>query len=225
MSGNRSDEDGAQQALPRGRHRLAAQEAAENQRRRLILALAGSVAERGYAATSIARIVEGSGVSRGAFYELFANRRECLLAAHDFALEGLTDKVGGACAGEEQWKDKAKAAIHAVIDFASGQPDQARLLTLDVLAADREASSRGLAAMDWFASLLRIGREHHPRAVWLPEMAEHALVGSVSTTISSRLISGEPIAGLEPQLVFLVLVPYVGRAEAERLAGAPAAQS
>lgn len=223
VSGERLDAGGTQrQALPRGRHQLTAEQVADNQRRRLIEALARSVAERGYAATSVERILEGSGVSRGTFYELFPNRRACLLAAHEFALAGLTDKVGDACAGEEQWRDKARAAIHAVVDFASEQPDQARLLTLDTLAADREASSRGLAAMDWFASLLRAGREHHPRAIGLPEVAERALIGSVSMSISSRLISGEPVAGLEPQLVYLVLVPYVGRDEAERLAAVPA---
>lgn len=222
MSGERLDAGGEQQeSLPRGRHGLSAEEVADHQRRRLIEALARSIAERGYAATSVERILEGSGVSRGTFYELFANRHECLLAAHASALEGLTDRVGNACAREERWKDKARAAIHAVIRFASEQPDQARLLTLDTLAADRKASSQGLAAMDWFAGLLRVGREHHLRAVGLPEVAERALVGSVSMSISSRLISGEPVAELESPLVYLVLVPYVGRDEAERLAAAP----
>jgi AcrR family transcriptional regulator len=208
--------------LPRGRHQLSAEEVADNQRRRLIEALARSVAERGYAATSVERILEGSGVSRGTFYELFPNRRACLLAAHEVALEELSEKIGGACAGQQCWAEKAKAAIHAVIDFASERPDQARLLALDALAADREASSRGLAAMDWFVDLLHAGREHHPRAIGLPEATERALVGSVSMTISSRLISGEPVTGLASQLVYLVLVPYVGREEAERLAAVPA---
>lgn len=221
MSGERSDADGVG-ALPRGRHRLTAEEVADNQRHRLIEALARSVAERGYAATSVERILEGSGVSRGTFYELFPNRRACLLAAHEFALANLTDRVGDACAGEEHWAEKARAAVHAVVGFACEQPDQARLLTVDALAADREASSRGLAAMDWFAGMLRAGREHHSRAVGLPDVAERALIGSVSMTISSRLLSGEPVAGLESQLVYLVLVPYVGREEAERLAAVPA---
>jgi AcrR family transcriptional regulator len=218
VSGVRSDAGGVQPTLPRGRHRLSAEEVADNQRLRLIEALISSVSQRGYAATSVERILEGAGVSRGTFYQLFDNRQECLLAAHELALEGLTRRLDGACAGEPSWDRKASAAIEAAVDFAAEEPGQARLLILDTLAADSEGSQRGLAAIDRFAGLLRGGRTHHPRAASLPESAERALVGSVSMTIFSRLLSGEPVAELKPQLVYLVLAPYVGRDEAERLA-------
>jgi AcrR family transcriptional regulator len=200
---------------------MTAEEVAENQRRRLIAAMAHSVALRGYAATSVDKILEGSGVSRGTFYQLFANRHECLLAAHDASVEYMTDRVSAACAGEANWERKVRAAIYAAVDFAAQRPDQARLLTLDALAADSEASHRGLAAIDRFAAMLRSGRSHHPKAAALPEVTERALVGSISMTINSRLLSGESPAGLGAQLVYLVLVPYVGPAAAKRTAELP----
>jgi AcrR family transcriptional regulator len=203
--------------LPRGRHHLGAERVAENQRQRLIAAMAHSVAVRGYAATTVERVLESSGVSRGTFYEIFANRHECLLAAHDAALDCLTSRVSAACEGGGDWERGVRAAIYASVDFAEQRPDQARLLTLDTLAADGQASDRGLAAIDRFAGMLRKGREEHPQAKALPEITERAMVGSVSMMISSRLLRGESLADVGPQLVYLVLVPYVGPTAASRL--------
>jgi AcrR family transcriptional regulator len=207
-----------QSPLPRGRHRLAPEQVAENQRQRLIAAMAHSVAVRGYAATSVNRVLEGSGISRGTFYEIFANRHECLLAAHEAALECLTGRVSAACEAPGVWGRKVRAAIYASVDFAERRPDQARLLTIDALAADGQASDRGLAAIDRFAAMLRTGRTEHSRAEALPEITERTMVGSISMAISSRLLRGESLIGLEPQLVYLVLVPYLGPDAAKRIA-------
>lgn len=204
--------------LSRGRHQLTPDEVAENQRQRLRAALADSVAVRGYAATSVDRVLKGSGVSRGTFYELFDNRQECLIAAHDASLALLVDRVSAACAGKRKWTARVSAAIYAAVDFAVQMPNRARLLTLDAFAADAEASRRGLAAIDRFASMLRSGREHYPKSVSLPEVTEPAVVGSVTMAINQRLLSGESPAGLESQLVYLVLAPYVGVAAASRAA-------
>lgn len=220
VSGVGSDADRAQPPLPRGRHRLSTVEVAENQRLRLIAALTRSVSERGYAATSVERILEGAGVSRGTFYQLFGNRRECLLAAHQLAVARLTERLESACAGETSWDRSVGAAIGAAVDFAAEEPEQARLLTIDTLAADSEGSMQGLAAIDRFASLLGEGRRHNARAASLPETTERALVGSVAMMISSHLLMDRPVADLKSQLVYLVLLPYVGREEAERLAAA-----
>jgi AcrR family transcriptional regulator len=200
---------------------LTAEEVTANQRRRLIAAMAHSVAVRGYAATTVERVLEASGVSRGTFYEIFANRHECLVATHDAALECLTNRVSVACKGGDAWERKVRAAIYASVDFAEQCPDQARLLTLDTLVADGQASSRGLATIDRFAAMLRKGRAEHRCADALPEVTERAMVGSISMTISSHLLRGESLAGLEPQLVYLVLVPYVGPAAAKRIAEPP----
>jgi len=65
--------------------------------------------------------------------------------------------------------------------------------------------------------MLRKGREKHRQAEALLEITERAMVASISMMISSRLLRGESLAGLEPQLVHLVLVPYIGPTAARRL--------
>jgi len=211
-------EEFARPPLPRGRHRLTPEEVNEDQRRRLIAAMAESVAARGYAATSVDRVIEGAGVSRGTFYQHFANRSECLLAAHIAGFNHLVELISVACETEEEWPDKVLVGIVAAIDFASRSPDETRLLVLDAIAADARAARQGLAASERLAAMLRAGRAHYPQAADLPELVEAALVGAAFSAVSLRLLNGESPTGLEPQLVYLMLVPYLGAKEAMRMA-------
>src|SRR4051794_39467696 len=57
------------------------EDVAANQRERLFGALVASVAERGYAATTVGDLVEISGVSSRTFYDLFPDKQACYLAA------------------------------------------------------------------------------------------------------------------------------------------------
>ena len=52
-------------------------EAERNQRGRLFAAMVATVAEKGYEATTVADLVELSGVSRSAFYKHFADKQAC----------------------------------------------------------------------------------------------------------------------------------------------------
>ncbi|HEX9547981.1 MAG TPA: helix-turn-helix domain-containing protein, partial [Acidimicrobiales bacterium] len=70
-------------ALPRGPHRLTRDEVAASQRTRLMAAFTSLLAERGYAAVTIGDLAARAGVSRAAFYEHFADKQACLLAAYD----------------------------------------------------------------------------------------------------------------------------------------------
>jgi hypothetical protein len=83
---------------------------------------------------------------------------------------------------------------------------------------------RVLASNDHLAGLLSAGRQHNPRGADLPALTEKALVGAVSAIIAGRLMNGEAerLPELEPELVQLVLTPYVGAEEAARVARAQA---
>ena len=80
--------------LPSGRHGLTREAVVASQRSRLIDAMAQVVAERGYPATTVADVVERAGVSRRTFYEQFADKEACFLAAYDVGLTaGLEEMV------------------------------------------------------------------------------------------------------------------------------------
>ena len=75
--------------LPRGRHGLPREAVTESQQRRIVQAMIEVVAERGYPETRVVDVIGVAGVSRKTFYELFASKEDCFLAAYDVLLGNL----------------------------------------------------------------------------------------------------------------------------------------
>jgi AcrR family transcriptional regulator len=202
--------------LPRGRHRLPFEVVVENQRRRLIAGAARALAEQGYAELTVKHVIEAAGVSRTTFYANFDNKRDCVLAAHRDVFERLLALLLRACATEREWPDKVGAAFGAIFAFLREAPDEARLLTLDALATDLTIARQVIDSNAHLAALLRDGRRHTPLGPALPDLTEEALVGAVSAIVGGRLLEGgvEALGRMEPELVQLVLTPYVGVEEA-----------
>jgi AcrR family transcriptional regulator len=207
--------------LPRGRHKLPPEVVTANHRERIFAAMARSLAERGYSATSVQHVIEGAGISRATFYAYFDNKRDCVIAAHEETFERLTARIFRACAGQRQWPLKVKAAIADVLAFVGEDPERARLLILDTLAADLEVARRVLDSNAHLASLLYAGRRHSTDARLQSDLTEEAIIGAISSIASGRLLAGRPLDDLEPQLVTFALTPYIGSAEAERIAAEP----
>src|ERR1043165_4391901 len=67
--------------LPRGRSHLPPPAVSASQRERLLRSVIAAVSEHGYQAVTVADIVRRARVSKKAFYDHFANKEECFLAA------------------------------------------------------------------------------------------------------------------------------------------------
>jgi AcrR family transcriptional regulator len=206
--------------LPRGPHGIPREVVVDHQRQRLLAGAATALAAHGYAELSVEHIISEAGVSRTTFYEQFDNKRECVLTAHEQAFDRLTGELIRACAGQSDWPTKVVAAIATAVVFAYRAPEQAQLLVLDCLAADPVLVERVLASQDFLVGLLRNGREQSPEAAALPELTERALIGATTSLIGQRLLCDEvdQLPALAPQLIQLIVIPYVGHKEAARLA-------
>jgi len=86
--------------LPRGRHGLSRDHVLASQRGRMLDAICQAVAEKGYARTAVADVIERAGVSRETFYEHFADKEECFLAAYELASDTLRSEVAEALPAE-----------------------------------------------------------------------------------------------------------------------------
>ena len=60
-------------------------------------------AAKGYEATTVADVLEEAGVGRESFYELFSDKRECMLAAHAILIDDLESKVRAAYTQPGAW--------------------------------------------------------------------------------------------------------------------------
>lgn len=167
--------------------------------------------------------IDGEGpLPRATFYENFATKRDCLIAAQEQAFERLSADLTAACERQVEWPAKLVAAVGAAIDFAMAAPQLARLLVVDAVAAEPAAVAPVLACHDFLVAALRRGREEWPGAASLPELTERALVGAISSVLGARLLAGQAsqLAELRPQLVEFALMPYVGVERARELAEA-----
>ena len=204
--------------------RLPAEQVAASQRRRLCTAIAEQFLERGYAHTTVLEISQRAGVSKQSFYQRFADRRQCLLAAYAAAEEQLAARIAEAAASRPDWPTRVHAALGATLRFFVSEPHAFYLLTIEGPAADPALAARHLEASARLGALLRAGREQGPEAASLPAATEAALIAYVATSIRACLLDGEAagLAQLEPSLAEFVLTPYLGSAEARRIATANA---
>lgn len=137
--------------------------------------------------------------------------------AFQSAFGRLDATVRGACARHGEWPAKVRAAIYAALEFAVAEPTAARVLTVDALIERTEGAQRHVRLIEHFAAMLRA---EAPRDARQPLSTEQALVGGVATIVADCLRSGESglLLATGPELVQLVLLPYVGASEARRWA-------
>ncbi|MBK5221051.1 MAG: hypothetical protein JJE35_14920 [Thermoleophilia bacterium] len=204
---------------PQRRSRAEA-EAAAAQRERLVSAFAKAAAEHGYAGLDLEQVLLYAGVGREILDAHFESKEQGLIAAQDAFLERLWLDVLGACEAPGEWPLKVRAALAAILSSLVEASNLARVFAVEAVAASLAAAERQYAALDQFASLLRYGRRHYPRATSLPDATERVIVGGVASIVSGHLLMEDPqaIPAMEPQLVELILIPYLGEGEAKRVA-------
>jgi AcrR family transcriptional regulator len=116
--------------------------------------MAEAVAERGYARAAVADVIERAGVSRKTFYEQFANKEECFLAAYDAGVAMVLKAIEGAVGAAPNPYAAAAAGTQAYVDTLAANPTLARAFFLEVRAAGPEALARRDAVLERFADQL-----------------------------------------------------------------------
>jgi AcrR family transcriptional regulator len=188
--------------LPRGPHQLTTAEVAADQRQRLIDALVRLAGERGYAATTVADVIERAGVSRKTFYAHFDDRKELLLAAFDAASSVAFEEVRAAAGRTGGPTRQLEALIRHLCRLARESPGTIALSTIEIAAAGPAGLERRDRLMDDYGQLidgcLRSDSEH-PK---LPATLAQALASGTHRTIDAHLREGraDQLTALAPQL-------------------------
>jgi AcrR family transcriptional regulator len=178
-----------------------------------------AVSEVGYPALTVAAILERAGVSRKTFYEHFADKEECFLAAYDVVVEGLVRAVSDAYNREDAWRDKVRNGLAEFLRFLAAEPNFARMCIVEVLAAGPSALQRRDGAMRMFRVFFEAGRQEvSPDMPPLPQLVSESVVGAIYEIIYSRILRSrtEELPDLLPDLMYIALCPYLGPEEAAR---------
>lgn len=205
--------------LPHGRHGLPPEFVERNQRRRLLASLIQVVAESGYDAATITNVAEGAGVTTRAFYKYFDTVEDSYLAAFDAAAELLSERLREAWAGGGKWPEQVHSALAAALDFFAASPQLARILLTEPFVAGADAAARYQDGVGRLAAYLREGRNLADEGAGIPETAERGLVGSIASQIGRKAAAGDgDLTSLLPDLTQFALTPYLGAAEARKVA-------
>ncbi|HEU4737115.1 MAG TPA: helix-turn-helix domain-containing protein, partial [Solirubrobacterales bacterium] len=184
-----------------------------------ILASAVNVfGKQGFDRTAVEDVIGPAGVSRRTFYDLFSDKDEAFCEAHKCALELLDEQVKRACRSERQWPLEIAVGIATALEWADSNPTLASLLVGGLSMAGPRAAHCHDLLVARFAPRLRLGRNFG--GVLLPPSQEEMSIAGISGVVALHVDSqdGDSLVALAPQLVELVLGPYIGVKEARRVA-------
>jgi AcrR family transcriptional regulator len=186
-----------------------------SRRERILWSMVREVAEKGFDSVSVADVVERARVSRAAFYQLFENERECLFAAYERVIDALVAHVTRAFEGRGTWPLKIRRALGALLEAYSAEPAVVRMATVDVPASEPEARRRYQQGLERLRPLFSEGRKYAETDVF-PRDLELMAVGGAESIIFDQVVAArtKELPHLLPDILFTVLVPYVGPEEA-----------
>jgi AcrR family transcriptional regulator len=213
---NGSQPDGRRpEQLPPGRHGFSRTFVEQNQRRRILAAVAEATAASGYAETSVEEIIACAGVSRRTFYEHFKNKHEAFLAAYDEAAGQVLAQVVSAVDKAEGFAGRTGAGLGALLGFLAADPSVAHMCVVEVMAAGPDALERRASSMRMFATLVeRYASETLDSHV--PFLTAETIVGGIYEVVYARVLGGTTgeLPSLLPDLAYSVMLPYLGQTAA-----------
>jgi AcrR family transcriptional regulator len=197
--------------LPRGRHGLPRELVARSQRERLLAGVVRVTAANGYESTSVADILEEAGVGRESFYELFEDKKDCLLAARGILVDDLNATVAEAYNQPGPWADRLRSALAAMLDWLAADPAAAKVVFVELAAIG--AVSRDLFQTDFarFTKLMDDGLGQPEPVPGLPRATE-LTVGVALARVYEEVVGDRTaeLPRLLPELTYELLVPFVG---------------
>jgi AcrR family transcriptional regulator len=180
-------------ALPRGPHSLTREQVADNQRARLRRAMLAAIGQNGYGATTVSAVVTRAGVSRKAFYEHFANKEECFLAAYEVIAADARSRVNRVLESEAQ-RERTEQAIRTLFELATANPDAMRLATTEIAAIGPAGLERRERAVLEYGRLINdclaadYGAGNGAGA--LPETVLRGMMGGLTRVIATYMRRG-----------------------------------
>jgi len=182
---------------------LAQDEAERSQRERLFGATVAATTVKGYAKTSVADLLRLSGVSRNAFYKLFASKEECFLATAEEIVDTALAVVDRRYRRADDWNERARDAFTAFFGLLADQPAAARLVLVESYAAGPNAVALVERAVDDFETRAREALTQLPGREDVPPRLVRSLMGGLREVMQTRLRRGEEsrLIALAPELL------------------------
>jgi AcrR family transcriptional regulator len=183
----------------------------EMRRQAILVAMARLAGEKGYGQTSVTDVIAAARLPRTAFYEHFKDKRECFLASCEMLVDEILDEALAGCDGDATWLARVTAGLTTIVERLALDPTLARAVVVEVTAVGAAGRQLQLNAIGRLTEHLDGAREpagdrEPPAGVALMS------AGAVSGLIFEEVLAGRAaeLRTRLPDLIFVMLVPYVG---------------
>ncbi len=198
-------------------------------RARVLEAITQVVADKGYAATTVADVCRAARVSRGTFYDQFEGKEDAFLQAHSHGIDVLQSRIRAAVRDEPgDWVAQLRAGLCAYVDTLADEPRFTRTYVLEIHAAGPRAQAARDDAVRRFARRYRASFEagaRGRRGVRMPsDDALFVLAAGVDQLVAARVREHgtQQLRGLEDQLTAIAVAFLEGAAASpQTITGGP----
>jgi AcrR family transcriptional regulator len=154
-------------------------------------AMAEVVADKGYASATVAEVSRRAGVSPNVFYEHFADKEDCYLAAYRVFADALLSRIAAEISADADWHEFISSTLDAYLGTLEAEPRLARGFLLEMDGAGRRARS---LRRDAYAAIAAAVKERHalirrsdPALGALPDSAYMGMVHGVRELVCDAL--------------------------------------
>jgi AcrR family transcriptional regulator len=196
--------------LPRGRHKLSRRFVRNSQRSRLIQAVWEAVADKGYASATVSDVVSRARVSRNAFYEFFADKEDCFLAACDENNVELL-RLLYAPAAAPTWQEALRDGLGQYLRWWQERPGIAVAYLIDLPTAGRRAIEQRDRTYEQFGQMFEAlaarAREEQDGLPPLSRLSVWMLVSGLTELIGHEVRGGrlDKLNELEDELMLQIV--------------------
>ena len=170
----------------------------EIQRSRMLAAAVEAVEEVGYARMTVAQVIGRARVSRKTFYDVFADREDCFVAAFDQAVAHGRAVVREAYARESGWLEGIRSGLARLLMLLDDEPALAKVCVVEALAAGPKVLEHRARVLEQAAAVIDRGRSLAGTSAELPEVTAEGVVGAIFAVVHTRLLEpgGQPLDDL-----------------------------
>ena len=193
--------------------RLSRDRVSEIQRSRMLAAALATVEEVGYGGMTVAQVIGRAKVSRKTFYDMFADREDCFLAALEQSVAQAGRRVQAAYESESVWRERVRAGLGELLAFFDDEPALARLVLVEALGAGPRVLEWRAGILDRLAQIVDEGRSATGAGREPPAVVAEGVVGAVFAVLHTRALGedgDERFGCLLGSLMNIVVLPYLG---------------
>jgi AcrR family transcriptional regulator len=184
----------------------------EDKTTRIMWAMLGATGEKGYAAVTVADVLERAGCHRSQFYRRFENKGACYLAAYEVGAEALYSFLLESCEPGCSWDSGVREALGRLARFLYRCPMLARALLVEVYVAGGNALVKHNEAVERLSHAIDPARREQQARHSPPPLAPVFMIRAVESVALSSLLSRRPerFEAAVPDLAWMITKLYLG---------------